>query len=213
MFHSRYTRTCLKMYVTCVKHACRCLFLFFSFQGMLGLPMAQARPSKNLFDFESFTSQQDVNYYSPGSSYLYLSTVCFTCGFLWCHNNIHSHIASPMNRLVRRRANKKVLWLQSKAVVVSPTPEQVVSGRVGPWVQELPPQDAHSSIPNHILIELPYICSYRNRAIFFLNCMLFVAWGISEIACFPSSRGMCYPIRSSSTLATSVRVLATPLFH
>ena len=58
---------------------------------------------------------------------------------------------------------------------------------------------------NHILIELPYIYSYRKACNFFPNCTLFVAWGTSEIA--------CYPIRSSFTLVTSIRVLATPLLH
>ena len=66
---------------------------------------------------------------------------------------------------------------------------------------------------NHILIKLPHIYSYRKACNFFPNCMLFVAWGTSEIARFPSSRGTCYPIRSSSTLVTSVRILATPLLH
>ena len=66
---------------------------------------------------------------------------------------------------------------------------------------------------NHILIELPYIYFYRKACNFFPNCMLFVAWGTSEIARFPSGHSARYPIRSSSTLVASVRVLATPLLH
>jgi len=60
---------------------------------------------------------------------------------------------------------------------------------------------------------LPYIYSYRKACNFFPNCTLFVAWGTSEIARFPSGPGARYPIRSSSTLVTSVRVLAMPLLH
>ena len=63
---------------------------------------------------------------------------------------------------------------------------------------------------NHILIKLPHIYSYRKACNFFPNCMLFVAWGTSEIA---RCCGACYPIRSSSTLVTSVGILATPLLH
>jgi len=66
---------------------------------------------------------------------------------------------------------------------------------------------------SHILIELPYIYSYRKACNFFPNCTLFVAWGTSEITRFPSCHSVHYPIRSSSTLVASVRVLATPLLH
>jgi len=48
---------------------------------------------------------------------------------------------------------------------------------------------------------------------FFPNCTLFVSWGMSEIVRFPSGHSARYPIRSSSTLVTSVRVLATPPLH
>ena len=56
-------------------------------------------------------------------------------------------------------------------------------------------------------------CAFFFFCNFFPNCTLFVAWGTSEIARFPSGCSVHYPIRSSSTLGTSAHVLATPLLH
>ena len=53
----------------------------------------------------------------------------------------------------------------------------------------------------------------EKRANFFQIARFFVAGGTSEIARLPSGPGARYPIRSSSTLVTSVYVLATPLLH